>query len=528
MHLNLNRILLKNTVDTPVLNRWLPPVLCGLLFIYYFVVCLISEGYYQHDEVTHLVQILGFWRSPLLYLTDPWSRGGYKLLYAIPALMGYYAIVVTNLLFVVGAAWMSYRIARIYALQYAWLAILFAGLQPFVINLAFRCYPEIPAMFFITLLVYLYTTKRWIGVAIVASFLFTIRAELVVFALLLGGFFAIRKQWIPFLCLGIAPVILNCLGYWLNGDPLYVWHLMLQGGLKDTYQRSGFFYFWLMLPEISGVVIVFLFLTGYLAILYRVREKWAALKRFHAVLIVFTVYFLLHCAFTARSFGFGRSGGVGRFMLVILPMVSVIALIGINFFMSRERTWYKLTLGSIAFVLLLLLMIRLEKIAPLVFQGYATLQLKTYNIIALLLAFLLVLAVIITTKGRWLVAGSLALVVALYTLLCVKPFPTIGEDRNQIAAIAWLHASKIIPRQLYINHPVAYYTYDQLVNKHGTSQGFNQQTIARAQPGDVFVVELHYTDGSTRKEIFASRDFTVINKADADNRKYPAWVMMRK
>src|SRR5688572_22913396 len=108
---NVNRLLSKTAIDTPIITRWLPPLLCGLLFVYYFVVSRISTGYYQHDEVGHLMQILGFWRSPLVYLTDPWSRGGYKLLYAIPTLFGYYAIVTTNILFAVGAAWISYRIA---------------------------------------------------------------------------------------------------------------------------------------------------------------------------------------------------------------------------------------------------------------------------------------------------------------------------------------------------------------------------------------------------------------------------------
>jgi hypothetical protein len=166
---NVNRLLSKTGIESPIFARRLLPLLCGLLFVYYFVFSLVSNGYYQHDELGHLTQILGFWRSPLLYLTDPWSRGGYKLLYAIPALLGYYAVVTTNILFTVGAAWNSYRIARAYQLKYAWLAILLTGLQPFVINLSFRCYAEVPAMFFVTLLVYLYLQKRWIWVAVIQS-----------------------------------------------------------------------------------------------------------------------------------------------------------------------------------------------------------------------------------------------------------------------------------------------------------------------------------------------------------------------
>ena len=522
---NVDRFLTK--IDDPRLTRWLLPLLCGLLFVYYFVVSLISKGYYQHDELGHLTEILGFWRSPLVYLTDAWSRGGFKALYAIPTLFGYYGVVTTNILFTVGAAWGSYRIARAYELKYAWLAILLTGLQPFVINLSFRCYAEIPAMFFITLLVYLYLKKRWIWVAIVASYLFTIRAELVVFALLLGGYFVVQKRWIPFLCLGIAPVILNILGFCLNGDPLYVWHLMVQGGLKDTYQRMGFFYFWLMMPEISGMVVIFLFITGYLSILYRGKEKWAALKKYHAVFIIFTVYFLMHCAFTAQSFGFGRSGGVGRFMLVILPMVSVIALIGINFLVADENKWYKLVPGSIAFLLLLFLWWRMDIAASLVYDGYATLNFKMINIAALATAFILVTTLIFEAEGQAFVAASLAFVVSLYAIRCVKPVPLIGEDKNLVTAVSWFCQSKIHPHQLYANHPVAFYEYGKQVHDMGQAKRYDLNTVAHAQPGDVFILDEHYTDGGIGTQLLSSKNFKVLIKVAANNARLPAWVVER-
>lgn len=523
---------LSNTkMGSPVNTRWSLPLLLGALFVYYFVVSLISRGYYQHDELAHLKQILGFWQSPLLYLTDPWSRGGYKLLFAIPALLGYYAIVATNLLFVVGAAWNAYRIARIYALKYAWLAIVLTGLQPFVINLSFRCYAEIPAMFFITLLVYLYLQKRWVLAAVVAAYLFTIRAELVVFPLLLGGYFLLRRKWVPFLCLGIAPAILNVLGFFYNGDPLYVWHLMVQGGLKDTYLRMGFFYFWLMLPEISGMVVIFLFITGYLAIIGWTREKWAALKKYHAVLIVFTVYFLMHCAFTAESFGFGRSGGVGRFMLVILPMVAIIALIGINFLVSGENRWYKLGISSSAFLLLLLLWWRMDKIEPMVYNGYTTLGFKMYNVVALVAAFVVAVILIFKRERKALMAGFLALILLLYALLCVKPFPLIGEDKNLVNAVSWLGQSGIRPRQVYANHTVAGYEYGrQTHHLHNMQQvnPFDLNTVAQAQPGDVFIIETHYTKDAIRKQLLSSAEFTILKKTDDSDASHPVWIVQRK
>lgn len=523
-----NPILSKPDVRPPIFTRWLPLLLCIILFVFYFIVSFISKGYYQHDELGHMTQILGFWREPLFYLTDSWSRGGYKILYAIPTLFGYHAVVTTNILFTVGAAWNAYRIARTYELKYVWLAILLTGLQPFVINLSFRCYAEVPAMFFITMLVYLYQQKKWIPVALVASYLFTIRAELSVFALMLGMFFLIKKKWIPFLCLGIAPVILNILGFCLTGDPLYLWHLMVQGGLKDTYLRMGFFYFWLMLPEISGIVIIFTFITGYLSLLFWKMKKWTAFKQYHAVLIVFTIYFLMHCAFTSQTFGFGRSGGVGRFMLVILPMIAVIGLIGINYLAAAENKWQKLAICSFAFLLLLLLLCRIDKVSSLVYNGYTTLNFKTYNIAALSIAYILAIALIFKTESRAIVAGSLALIVSLYTLKCFKPFPFIGEDKNMAAAAIWLFHSDNHPRQVYANHPVAGYEYGRLIHNLWFVKSYNLRIISDAKPGDIFIIDQHYTDGRTRKQLLSSEDFKILQKIDLNNTKQTAWVVERK
>jgi hypothetical protein len=383
-------------------------------------------------------------------------------------------------------------------------------------------------MFFVSLLVYLYQQKRWVWVAVVASYLFTVREELAIFALFLGVYFVVQKKWIPFLCLGIAPIILNILGFFVFGDPLYVWHMMVQGGLKDTYVRMGFFYFWLMLPDISGMVVIFLFITGYLAILYPGRENWSRLKKYHAVFIVFTVYILMHCAFTAQSFGFGRSGGVGRFMLVILPMVSVIALIGINFLVANENKWYKLVLCCIAFLVLLLLCWRMDKIAPLVYYGYTTIECKTYNIAALIATLIIATALIFTTRRQTFFAALLGLTVSLYALSCVKPVPMIGEDKNLVTAVSWFCQSGIHPHQVYANHAVACYEYGKRMHDPWKTKSYDLNTVVHAQPSDVFVVEEHYTDERVCHLLLSSGDFKILIKVDANDTDMPVWLVERK
>jgi hypothetical protein len=234
----------------------------------------------------------------------------------------------------------------------------------------------------------------------------------------------------------------------------------------------------------------------------------------------------MHCAFTAESFGFGRSGGVGRFMLVILPMVSVIALIGIDFLLTDENKWYKLLLGSISFLLLLLLWWRMDAIAPLVYHGYVTLSFTMYNIAALLITFVMVLALIFEAKEQALVAGLLAFIIALYTLRCVKPFPLIGEDKNMVTAISWLYQSNIHPRQVYANHPVACYEYGKRLDDWWQVKEYDLNTVAHAQPGDVFIVEVHYTGGNVRNQLLSSKEFTVLQKVDANNARQPAYVVV--
>ncbi len=497
-----------------------------LLFIYYYATSKNSTGFYQHDEIGHLMQILDFWKNPMAYLLDMWARGGYKLLYAIPGLAGETGVVITNILFAVGSSWLAYDIAKRYNLRYAWLAVIFTGLQPFIINLSFRCYSEVPTMFMTTLMVSLYIRKKFGWAALVASFLFTMRQEMAVIALILGVIYLFQKRWIPFLLLAWAPLVLNVLGWIHSGDPLFVLHMMTQGGLQDTYQRNGFFYLWLMLPEINGIVVFYFFLISSIAF-FTLKNKVQALKVYHAVIVVFAVYFLMHCAFTSKSFGFGRSGGLGRFLLVVLPLLGVIATGAVHYLTSEASKKTKAVVAVVALAVLLLFFAYNEEILPLVFNGYTALADVTQNIQFLVFALAVALLLVWLGKNQQMIVIALAVITGLYAVVRVQPIELNAEDAIMSETGLWTQMNAAQTTNLYSNHNMFNYFFMKEGGDHSKIRGYDSATVVNAKPGDVFIFENHYAVKTINPELFQKGNFKVIREVGYDGVGFRAFVLQK-
>jgi len=510
---------------------YLPLLACILLGIYYWITYTITDGLYQHDEAGHLIDMLSFWDHPLDTLVGLWSRGGYKVLYCIPALGGMTAIVFTNILFSCGAAWFTFQVARQYELKQPWLVIFLFGLQPFIINLSFRCYAEVPTMFFSVLLLFLYQQKKYIATAIVVSFLFTLRQEMAVFAFLLGFFFLFKKKWLPFILLIWAPLALSILGWLKTGNALYIVDSVLQGGVTDTYQRNGFFYLWLMLPEITGVVILVLFLTGYLSLFTGGKEirrqQW---KKFHALLLFFTVYFLMHCAFTSKSFGFGRSGGLGRFLIVVSPFIAIIAQVGFHWLSNAAvKARQRLLLFSLSFLLLLIFLLSVKKIMPLVFNGFTVVVLTSENLLFLFLAVALTwLVLLFNSRNTTAFACLVAVIIFLSAVMTVKPLERGAEDETMKYMAEWFWHSPYAGRPLHTTHVLfTYYSLDGGFGKGQTIE-FDSLSVVNMKKGDLFLYDNHYSYRNVSTALLDSSRISLVKEFNLPGSPFVAYLLEKR
>jgi len=500
--------------------------LCIFLMIYFWIVCKKTEGYYQHDEITHFYQIINFWNNPLLYILNLWSRGGYKILYAIPGTFGENAVIFTNIFFTSASCYIAYLIAKKYNFKYPLLAIIFTGLQAFIINLSFRCYPEVPCMFFTVLMSYTYINKKFILTALIASFLFTIRQEMAVFAIILGFVFLFQRKWIPFLLLAIFPLALNILGWLSYGDPIYVLNMFIKGGIQDTYQRNGFFYFWIMLPEICGIVIFYFFLLTGVGFLLD-KNKWSIFKKYHSVLVVFCVFFLMHCIFTSKSFGFGRSGGVGRFMIVISPMIAIIATGGLNYLISNRALKYRLLTICLTMAVIISFFTFYDTLLPKVFNSYETVSSYTENMQSIIIALASCLLFVIIPASRKSIYVVLCILPLLYSFLCIKPVQLNAEDAILRDAANWVETNLPNQKVIYSYHIVFQKFYDLAGGDYNKLQGYDSTTIVKAKPGDVFVFENHYAIKQVNGNLFNTGRFKILKDFGYQGVNFQTYVLQK-
>jgi hypothetical protein len=474
---------------------------CLAIAVYYFAQSdPFDAGFYQQDEVGHFLQIIHFWKDPLTILTDMWARGGFKILYAVPGLAGWTGVVATNIFFAVGSAFLAYLLALKYKMPNAWMVIPFTALQPLMATLGFRCYPELPATFFITLLLYVYQNKRYVSAALIASFLFTIRQELAVVAVLLGVIFVFKKQWIPLLCLLAAPLVMTVLGIIKHHDPLYVVHMMVEGGLKEEYRRNGFFYLWVMLPDVTGIVIFYLLVVSAFAfVIY--RHKKQVLIKYHMPLLVTVVYFLMHCIFTSTMFGFGRSGGATRFLLPILPVVALFALGGLNYLLYAPLRRTRLIVATVALLPAMLMIIFIDYFRQFSFFGFNALSFTEINSQLLAITFLLTLACIIWPLTGRKIVYAIPAIALLYCLKCVVPIPLSNEDLVAEAAADWLYNANANMDRLYSNHTMFTYYYGLKKGSYD-ALSYDSTIFSKVRDNDVIVYDTHYGTKIVNHQMF--------------------------
>ena len=165
----------------------------------YFGLSYLSEGYFQDDEVGHFVTAYEFWKDPFSIFTY-WSRPGFKILYVIPALFGIKGVHLIASLIAGGTAYLASLLAKEYGVQNRILALVLCGFQPLFYQISFRTYAEIAGAFLLVLMLVFYNRKQFVFSAIVSSYLFSVRQELVILSLLLGVAFLWRREyqdWTP-------------------------------------------------------------------------------------------------------------------------------------------------------------------------------------------------------------------------------------------------------------------------------------------------------------------------------------------
>ena len=476
-----------NSEQSDQLSRWTQWdekqlwIITALTAAAYFLFSVMSDGFYQHDEAGHFISMRNFWYEPNSILGN-WAKPGFKLLYAIPALLGRHAVTATNVIIAAMTAQLVYRIAADRKFQFPAIAFFLMALQPLWIQLAHRNYSEIISAFLLILVVFLhYRNKYWLAAAVL-SYITLIRQEVYILLVLYAIFLLYRKQWIPFLLLGLFPIVNNVWGWMATGDPIYlITNTLKTGGTyQDAYPRQGFWHYFRMSIVIFGPVVIPLVVYN---ILLNVRRKIAFLWPVWAPLLVI---FSVHALFNLKAFMIGAStGGNLRYMLMISPMMALLAAQGISF-QLKSISKELLVSGGLALML----------VVVGAFMTYDHNFVKLTNQRdwwPLILALGTVIMILFVNNNTYRLILTLALL--LITLpVALKPFKLTSEDLIMKRVAEWAEQTNAMQRPILSQHILLQY---YLETPRGAFPKGNEtvifENVKEAPVGTLIFWDSHYS-----------------------------------
>lgn len=448
---------------------------------FYFVCSFISDGFYQHDEIAHYLNMLTFWGDPKAILGN-WAKPGFKIVFVIFALGGPQILLIVNCFTAALTCYVSYKVIQQIGIGSPLIAFFLLALQPMWIQISFRTYSEpLSALLLITALLYHYRGKTNI-VSLLLSFGTTVRQEFFILLSLYAVYLFVRREWAAIALLFVFPVLINIVGYFATGDMYYLYTSTIKTGAiyEGSYPKMGFDHYFLMAPTIFGL------LSLSTSILYMSLILSKTQKPLYALVIPVIAYFLLHCLFNTQSISVGAStGGNLRYLIVIAPIISVLGSIALaNFSEINQRG--KFLYYFIPFLAAIGI--------------WATYQHNNVVLLPNVRDFNPLIMGVVAVSGIFLIRDQKKLVTfiviggIIFAFLSVKPIKISSEDAQIKLGVEWAKQQNIEREQVLQNHVVFLYFYGKNADlfKHG-AKSIDSLTVAEAPIGSYIIWDSHYS-----------------------------------
>lgn len=312
------------------------------------------------DNYVHYVIARYAWQYPYLFL-DHWGKPMYSILSSPLAQLGYPWAKLFNVMVGMGAAFFTYQSARLLKLENAWLSILLVCFSPVYFMMFNTTMTELLCSFLIIISFWFFLKKNYVVSTIIISFLPLARPEgplwLVVFAYAL----LINQQYryLPLLVTG--SLLFSSVGalyyyhdfFWIINQSPY------SSAAAAIYGKGPLLHFISNYKYLTGYSITFFMLTGVLFIIFEATKKKnisTFFKRNDLIFLLLPSILFVVVHSLLWYFGTGYSVGELRVIAIIIPLLSLIALIGYNFIFK-----YILTSKLMKFMFLTILCIIIVK-----------------------------------------------------------------------------------------------------------------------------------------------------------------------
>lgn len=324
----------------------------GIAAVVYILLVVLANGVNGGaDTFVHYQMSRYSWIHHELLLNQ-WGKPVFTVLFSPIAQLGIQAVIWANLLLIFFEAFLVLKIANQLQLKRSWIAPLLFFTCPVVFDNAVSALTEIICALFLILFIHWSLKGRFIIGAIVLSFMPFARSEGFVILGIAAMFFFFTRRWkyIPLLVIG--SFVMNTIGYWYTGFPLWIFDSNPYVHTDITSYGSGsFFHFFIWSIPVFGIG--FLFLLKYtwnsaLGIPNRISADWSGSKNseyskvfaikhqvlFWIVLGSFWGYFMAHTVLWWQ--GMWASLGLLRVMFVVAVPMVLLALIELNKFLDLK------------------------------------------------------------------------------------------------------------------------------------------------------------------------------------------------
>lgn len=493
--------------------------LTGLAFLGFYFYSTKSTGYYQDDEIAHFMSMMGFWDDPTSIMGN-WAKPGYKLLYVLPAKLGYNFVLLLNCAISALGCWFAAKTAQHFNKNAAVFALLLAATQPVWIEMSFRNYADILSGVLLIASIYFALKEKWLLSSLLLSYDILVRQEFLVLLLMYGLYLLIQRKWVPMLALGVFPLLFALWTLSVHGD---FWYMLTEAretsaAYAKEYPKQGLEHYPFMSAVIFGALQIALLSVVTAQILKGVVSKgWIKSEEGKTlfVFIPFAVFFGIHCIFNMKNPEIGpATGGNLRYMAALSPLVGALGALSLLYLKRLSVSQIAVILGIVGLI-----------VAAFMTYDHNYVKLATDENTGEEIKSWLPLGIFITgaalyflpLKG-WALLGYTTAFTFIFLNGTLHPYKQSPENiALQKCVKKIVKNNELINRPLYSNHSTLWFYWLTETNERKEKTGtLDSSSIAAAPVGSLFAWDSHYgyrpnrTPGSVKPEFFTPDKYKLI------------------
>jgi hypothetical protein len=310
------------------MKRYFIYVILGFYLIASLLTILLFNGTGDSgDSINHYLFARYAPLHPELFF-DHWAKPLFVLLASPFAQFGFNGIKVFNVMNVLFTIYFTFRITGQLKINNAILGSIILIFSPLYFILTFSGLTEPLFALILSIGLFLTFRQKYIPATILLSFLPFVRSEGLIIVGIFGIylFFANRWKYIPILLVG--HIVYSIAGYFVHEDFFWIISKIPYASLDSVYGSGQPFHFIKQLIFVVGVPIYVLFWIGFVGSIMKIIKKKATLEFQVLVFANFFTFLIAHSLFW--YFGLFNSMGLLRVFIAVMPLISIIAVVGFN------------------------------------------------------------------------------------------------------------------------------------------------------------------------------------------------------